>query len=151
MSRAKIICTIQTRLPIPIEKHNVIPQMGRFTMRDEGKTIALGKVLKYKPSKLQAATTLGDIPKVEEGKPEEETKAVIVNEDGEDEGEVQINTSTPVVKKPATDLVFDLDSGEMLTKEEYHRRQALKTMDEINEGEEDDEDDEDEEGEEETT
>jgi hypothetical protein len=26
--------------------------MGRFTLRDEGKTIALGKVLKYKPIKI---------------------------------------------------------------------------------------------------
>lgn len=26
--------------------------MGRFTLRDEGKTIALGKVLKYKPAKV---------------------------------------------------------------------------------------------------
>ena len=44
-----MICRIQTRVPIPLEKHDVIPQMGRFTLRDEGKTIALGKVLKYKP------------------------------------------------------------------------------------------------------
>jgi hypothetical protein len=29
--------------------------MGRFTLRDEGKTIALGKILKYKPVKV--ATT----------------------------------------------------------------------------------------------
>lgn len=35
--------------------------MGRFTLRDEGKTIALGKVLKYKPVKIEqkAATTEG--------------------------------------------------------------------------------------------
>jgi translation elongation factor EF-1alpha len=29
--------------------------MGRFTLRDEGKTIALGKVIKYKPAKIAAA------------------------------------------------------------------------------------------------
>jgi len=29
--------------------------MGRFTIRDEGKTIALGKVLKYRPVKLANA------------------------------------------------------------------------------------------------
>jgi hypothetical protein len=28
--------------------------MGRFTLRDEGKTIAVGKVLKYKPVKVFA-------------------------------------------------------------------------------------------------
>ena len=30
-----------------------MPQMGRFTLRDEGKTIAVGKVLRYKPVKIQ--------------------------------------------------------------------------------------------------
>jgi len=30
--------------------------MGRFTLRDEGKTIALGKVLKYKPVKVSLYT-----------------------------------------------------------------------------------------------
>ena len=51
-SFARIICRIQTRIPIPLEKHETLPIMGRFTMRDEGKTIALGKVLKYKPVKV---------------------------------------------------------------------------------------------------
>lgn len=50
-SFAKIICRIQTRIPIPIEKHDYMPQLGRFTLRDEGRTIAVGKVLKYKPAK----------------------------------------------------------------------------------------------------
>lgn len=31
--------------------------MGRFTLRDEGKTIALGKVLKYKPAKVNILVT----------------------------------------------------------------------------------------------
>jgi hypothetical protein len=31
--------------------------MGRFTLRDEGKTIALGKVLKYKPVKVSVLAT----------------------------------------------------------------------------------------------
>jgi peptide chain release factor subunit 3 len=47
-----MICRIQTRVPIPLEKHDFLPQMGRFTLRDEGKTIAIGKVLKYKPVKV---------------------------------------------------------------------------------------------------
>lgn len=29
--------------------------MGRFTLRDEGKTIALGKVLRYKPATISKA------------------------------------------------------------------------------------------------
>jgi len=32
-----------------IEKFESIPSMGRFTLRDEGKTICIGRVLKYKP------------------------------------------------------------------------------------------------------
>jgi len=32
-----------------LEKFENIQQMGRFTLRDEGKTIAVGKVMKYKP------------------------------------------------------------------------------------------------------
>jgi hypothetical protein len=28
-----------------------MPQLGRFTIRDEGRTIAVGKVLRYKPAK----------------------------------------------------------------------------------------------------
>lgn len=36
-------------MPVPIEKFETIPQLGRFTLRDEGKTIAVGTVLRYKP------------------------------------------------------------------------------------------------------
>ena len=49
------------RIPIPLEKHDVLAQMGRFTLRDEGKTIALGKVLKYKPAKLNTMMAMGDV------------------------------------------------------------------------------------------
>jgi hypothetical protein len=42
-------CRIVPRNPLALEKFEVIQQMGRFTLRDEGKTIAVGKVLKYKP------------------------------------------------------------------------------------------------------
>jgi peptide chain release factor subunit 3 len=51
-SFSKIIARIETRTPICLEKHDTIPVMGRFTLRDEGKTIALGKVIKYKPAKI---------------------------------------------------------------------------------------------------
>lgn len=46
-SFARMICRIQTRIPISLEKFDVLNQMGRFTLRDEGKTIAFGKVLKF--------------------------------------------------------------------------------------------------------
>ncbi|CAL6332185.1 unnamed protein product [Bathycoccus prasinos] len=35
--------------PICVEKFSDVPQLGRFTLRDEGKTIAIGKVLRIKP------------------------------------------------------------------------------------------------------
>ena len=34
--------------------------MGRFTLRDEGKTIALGKIVKYKPAKASAQAQTED-------------------------------------------------------------------------------------------
>lgn len=37
-------------MPVCLEKYEFIEHMGRFTLRDEGKTIALGKVLRYKPA-----------------------------------------------------------------------------------------------------
>jgi len=45
----KLICRIAPRCPVSLEKFETIQQMGRFTLRDESKTIAIGKVLKYKP------------------------------------------------------------------------------------------------------
>lgn len=51
-SHTKMHCTISTqRGLVALEKFEDIQQMGRFTLRDEGKTIGLGKVLKYKPHK----------------------------------------------------------------------------------------------------
>ena len=75
-SQTKIICRIQTKGPVSLEKFDVIQQMGRFTLRDEGKTICVGKVLKYKPydkSKAGAAAsttgqTAGPTSAVSQGK-----------------------------------------------------------------------------------
>lgn len=44
-----MICRVTPKNPIALEKFDSIQQMGRFTLRDEGKTIAVGRVLKYKP------------------------------------------------------------------------------------------------------
>jgi peptide chain release factor subunit 3 len=52
----RIICRIQIRIPIPLEKYDTMARLGRFILRDEGKTIAVGKVLKYK----LAASTVAD-------------------------------------------------------------------------------------------
>ena len=43
-------CRIQVSQPICVELFKEFPQLGRFTLRDEGKTIAIGKITR-KPSK----------------------------------------------------------------------------------------------------
>lgn len=59
-SNTKALLRIETLFnPICCEKFSVMPQLGRFTLRDEGKydvlyysytrTIATGKILKIKP------------------------------------------------------------------------------------------------------
>jgi len=42
---AVVICTIQAAGPICLEPFDVFAPLGRFTLRDKGKTIAVGKVL----------------------------------------------------------------------------------------------------------
>jgi sulfate adenylyltransferase subunit 1 (EFTu-like GTPase family) len=51
-SNQKIICRISSKTPMAIEKFDVSPLLGKFIMRDQGKTIGLGKIIKYKPSKV---------------------------------------------------------------------------------------------------
>jgi peptide chain release factor subunit 3 len=40
----QIIAKVETTAPICLETYKDYPQLGRFTLRDEGKTIAMGKV-----------------------------------------------------------------------------------------------------------
>ncbi|CAG8509786.1 20231_t:CDS:10 [Racocetra persica] len=42
----KVIARLETQGPICVEIFEEYPQLGRFTLRDEGKTIAIGKVTK---------------------------------------------------------------------------------------------------------
>ncbi|OZJ02630.1 hypothetical protein BZG36_03841 [Bifiguratus adelaidae] len=42
----KVICRIETAGPLCVEPFDDHPQLGRFTLRDEGKTIAIGKITK---------------------------------------------------------------------------------------------------------
>jgi peptide chain release factor subunit 3 len=48
-SFAKCLVRIATRTPVPVEKVSDCAQLGRFTLRDEAKTIAIGKVVRYIP------------------------------------------------------------------------------------------------------
>jgi peptide chain release factor subunit 3 len=45
-SGAMCVCRITTEKPVCIETFNDLAAMGRFTLRDEGRTIAIGKVTK---------------------------------------------------------------------------------------------------------
>jgi hypothetical protein len=78
-------------------------QLGRFTLRDEGKTIAVGKVLKYKP----AANTIAAGAKKEEVKSDTTPKPA---------------TSAATTTSVKQDLIYDMESGEMLTPEENAKR-----------------------------
>lgn len=82
--------------------------MGRFTLRDEGKTICLGKVLKYKPY------TKGLISA---------TPAAQVNAVTKQLDNTQINSGSTT-----SEMVYDMETGEMKPK--------AKALDAI--GEEDD-------------
>ena len=134
-SFSRIICRIQTRIPIPVEKHDFIPQMGRFTLRDEGKTIAVGKILKYKPIKVVASFASTATQQNTKTQDQEETKQSEL---------VQSQNTTSENKRQ--DLVYDLESGEMITSEEHIRRQKEreeKDLEEIGEGDEDEGEDDD--------
>ena len=54
-SNAIIVVRIDVEKPICIEPFDRVPQLGRFTLRDEGKTIAIGKVIKL-PKSLKEAS-----------------------------------------------------------------------------------------------
>ena len=43
---AVVLCRIQVNDTICVEKFSGFLQLGRFTLRDEGKTVAIGKVMK---------------------------------------------------------------------------------------------------------
>ncbi|KAG2226831.1 hypothetical protein INT45_005796 [Circinella minor] len=42
----KVIARVETAGPICIERFEEYPQLGRFTLRDEGKTVAIGRITK---------------------------------------------------------------------------------------------------------
>ena len=45
----KVVALIETSQPICLERFADYPQLGRFTVRDEGRTIGIGKVTKLSP------------------------------------------------------------------------------------------------------
>ena len=47
----KMLCKISLERTVPLETYDDMPFLGRFTLRTDGKTIAIGKVLKLPPKK----------------------------------------------------------------------------------------------------
>lgn len=54
-SQTRLICRIKTNNAIGLEKFETNERLGRFTLRDDGQTIGIGKILKYKPYQQKVA------------------------------------------------------------------------------------------------
>jgi peptide chain release factor subunit 3 len=54
---AVITCIIETEQVVCLEQFDICQQLGRFTLRDEGKTIGIGKILDLAPDKDPAYQT----------------------------------------------------------------------------------------------
>lgn len=55
---AKCCVRISTKVPIPVEKVTECASLGRFTLRDEGKTIAIGRITRFIPYNKDKATAI---------------------------------------------------------------------------------------------
>lgn len=116
-SQSKLTCRIAPRTPIALEKFDVMPQMARFTLRDEGRTIAIGKVTKYKPyAKGVVGTNVG--------KKEEQKKSDVAK---------GLGAMAIVDKSDGKNMTFNMETGEMSEKKEE------KVLEGIQEGDEDEE------------
>ena len=120
-AHTKLICRISTRIPVPLEKHDVLPQLGRFTLRDEGRTIAVGKILKYKPANAVALAAVGS-----SGAKKEEVKT--------DGGPKPTTTSAQ-----KEELVYDMETEKMLPREEYEKLKKEREKTELEGVDEEDE------------
>lgn len=111
-SQMRIICRMTPKSPISLEKFESISQMGRFTLRDEGKTICIGRVLRYKPYTKGAAGA-----------------AQVKNTSATKGANASFVTKDESAQKP--DMVYDMETGEMKEKKPEQK------LDQIAEGDED--------------
>jgi|ERR1740130_693097 len=94
-----MICKIAPKNPLCLEKFETMAQLGRFTLRDEGQTICVGKVLKYKPYQKGVVGATGFVAaKATASAAASSGSAVTVNSAATEE------------------LVYDMDTGEMRPK-----------------------------------
>jgi sulfate adenylyltransferase subunit 1 (EFTu-like GTPase family) len=98
--QTKIICRMNPTNPVSLEKFETIQQMGRFTLRDDGKTICVGKVLKYKPYNKSASAAQGQVAAL--AKKLDSTQISSSSEPVK--GEVVMNLETGEVKEKAKPL-----------------------------------------------
>ncbi|KAK9905118.1 hypothetical protein WJX75_009979 [Coccomyxa subellipsoidea] len=54
-SGSAVVVRIEVEKPICAELFKIVPQLGRFTLRDEGRTIAIGKIIKLPKSLKETA------------------------------------------------------------------------------------------------
>lgn len=59
-SGAVCIARVAIEKPICVELFDQVPQLGRFTLRDEGRTIAIGKIIRV--PKKQGSATVASAP-----------------------------------------------------------------------------------------
>ena len=108
-SHSKILCRVSSTRPIPLQKCSEMPSLGRFTLRDEGKTIAVGRVGKYIPLKTAS---------------QQEKK---VQELGKQLGETKLGAGQPAAST-GKDLVFNIETGEV--KKEQPKLEGIAEGDE---------------------
>lgn len=97
-SGQKMICKVSPKSPLCLEKFETMAQLGRFTLRDEGQTICVGKVLKYKPYQKGVVGATGLVaPKAPPASAS--GPAVTTNSSG-----------------AAEELVYDMETGELKPK-----------------------------------
>jgi len=98
-----------------------MPQLGRFTIRDEGRTIAVGKVLRYKPAK--------------------DTGGALAITKSSEESKSSSDKGTASTTGKVKEDIFDMETGKMYSAEEMEKikkQRAAAQLAGIKEDEEDD-------------
>ena len=110
-SFSTIRARVTTRVPIPLEKFDVVPELGKFTLRDEGKTIAVGKVLRYKPYKVDIEQAAADLAKRLE-KQKFGNEELVTKYKAVDNEVFNMETGQIEIRKPETQLGAIAEDGE---------------------------------------
>lgn len=85
---------ISTKIPIAMEKYETMPQLGRFTLRDEGRTIAVGKINKYKPHKVESSIQIKGATKPQEPAKSDKNAALVFDMESGTTGQAKKDLGT---------------------------------------------------------